>query len=378
MLSIEGARRSDDDRSIDWRLCRPIVRGAPCTDPKIYARRKKGTAPMQFGVQFFHTDKSAAEYYAQSLAIAEEAEELGFRHTRTVEHYFTRYGGYSPNPIVFLAAASQRTKTMRLVTGAVLPVFNHPFKLAGEIAMLDGIAGGRLDVGFARAFLPHEFRRFTHRGRFHSFENVTSLPRPTQRPRPKFYIAATQTPESFEFAGSKGYSLMAIPIGPIGPLIALYRKAWREAGHPGDGDVMVAFHMFCHEDARLAREIARPPFEEYFRALNEAVGDWARGTTSKDYRDYDTSMRRLRSFTLDGQIESGGAWVGTPDEIKAIIRRVVSSTGYFEHASLQINFGTLDFRAAQKSMRLFAAEVMPHFADNATCARYPESLAHAR
>src|SRR5215831_1600302 len=85
---------------------------------------------MQFGVQFFpavdHTDKSAAEYYAESLAIAEEAEALGFRHVRTVEHYFTRYGGYSPNPIVFLTAASQRTRTMRLVTGAVLPVFNHP------------------------------------------------------------------------------------------------------------------------------------------------------------------------------------------------------------------------------------------------------------
>ena len=96
---------------------------------------------MQFGVQFFpavdHTDKSAAAYYAESLAIAEAAETLGFTHARTVEHYFTRYGGYSPNPIVFLTAVSQRTKMMRLVTGAVLPVFNHPFKLAGEIAMLE-------------------------------------------------------------------------------------------------------------------------------------------------------------------------------------------------------------------------------------------------
>ena len=244
---------------------------------------------MQFGVQFFpavdHTDKSAADYYRESLAIAEEADRLGFSHARTVEHYFTRYGGYSPNPIVFLSAVSQRTRTMRLVTGAVLPVFNHPFKLAGEIAMLDGISGGRLDVGFARAFLPHEFRRFgispdesqarfregleqiellltrenaTHRGQFHAFENVTSLPRPTQTPRPKFYIAATQTPETFEFAGHKGYALMAIPIGPIGPLIELYRKAWRAAGHPGDGEVMVAFHMFCHEDAR-ARARDRAP-----------------------------------------------------------------------------------------------------------------------
>jgi hypothetical protein len=86
---------------------------------------------------------------------------------------------------------------------------------------------------------------------------------------------------------------------------------------------------------------------------------------------------RLRSFTLDGQIASGGAWVGTPEEIKAIIARVVESIGRFEHASLQINFGTLDFREAQKSMRLFAAEVIPHFAD-APAARQPEPLAQAR
>jgi alkanesulfonate monooxygenase SsuD/methylene tetrahydromethanopterin reductase-like flavin-dependent oxidoreductase (luciferase family) len=360
---------------------------------------------MQFGIQFFpavdHTDKSAADYYAESLSIAEEADRLGFTHVRTVEHYFTRYGGYSPNPIVFLSAASQRTRNIRLVTGAVLPVFNHPFKLAGEIGMLDGISGGRLDVGFARAFLPHEFRRFgispdesqarfregleqiellltqenaSHRGQFHSFENVTSLPRPTQKPRPKFYIAATQTPESFEFAGAKGYSLMAIPIGPIGGLLDLYRKAWRAAGHPGDGEVMVAFHLFCHEDARLAREIARRPFEEYFRALNEAIGGWERGS-SKDYRDYDNTARRLRSFTLDGQIESGGAWVGTPAEISAIIRRATASIGRFEHASLQINFGMLDIREAQKSMRLFAREVMPEFIEATSSPGRPEMIA---
>src|SRR3984885_16348220 len=194
---------------------------------------------MQFGVQFFPSvapeDKSANDYFDECLAIAEEAETLGYSHARTVEHYFRRYGGYSPNPLLFLAAASQRTKKMRLVTGAVVPAFNNPLKLAGEIAMLDAIPGGRFDVGFALAFLPHEFRRFgispdesqarfregleqiellltqenvSHRGQFHSFENVTSLPRPTQTPRPKFYIAATQTMESFEFAARRGYSLM--------------------------------------------------------------------------------------------------------------------------------------------------------------------------
>ncbi len=348
---------------------------------------------MQFGVQFFPCfspeDKSAERYFGECLAVAEEAETLGYTHARTVEHYFRRYGGYSPNPIVFLAAASQRTKTMRLVTGAVVPVFNNPLKLAGEIAMLDAISHGRLDVGFARAFLLHEFRCFgispdesiarfregleqielllttehaTHRGQFHSFEDLTSLPRPTQKPRPKFYIASTRTPESFEFAGRNGYSLMAIPIGPIKPLIDTYRKAWRDAGHPGDGEVMIAFHMFCHEDAKLARDIPRLSFDLYFESLVESAGEWTQGTTSKDYQGYDKSISRMKGFSLEGQIESGNAWVGTPEEIKAIIRRFRDAAGKFEHASLQINFGTLDLAEAQKSMRLFAREVMPAFA----------------
>src|SRR5690242_19523090 len=195
---------------------------------------------MEFGVQFFPDvrpeERSARDYFVDCLDIAEEADRLGFTHIRIVEHYFHYYGGYSPNPIQFLAAAAQRTRRARLVTGAVLPVFNHPLKLAGEIAMLDAISGGRLDVGFARAFLPHEFRRFgispnesvaryregieqvdlllreenvTHKGKFHTIENTTSLPRPTQTPRPKFYVAALATPDSFAFAGRMGYSVMA-------------------------------------------------------------------------------------------------------------------------------------------------------------------------
>ena len=348
---------------------------------------------MKFGVQFFPnfrpTDKSAEDYFAQSLDIAEEADELGYSHARSVEHYFERYGGYSPNPILFLAAAAQRTKKMRLVTGAVVPAFNNPLKLAGEIAMLDAISGGRFDVGFARAFLPHEFRRFrispdesvarfregleqvellltqenvSHHGKFHSFDNVTSLPRPTQKPRPKFYIASTRTADSFEFAGRAGHALMSIPIGPLKDLLPIYRNAWREAGHPGDGEVMIAFHMFCHEDARKAREIPRPQFEDYFIALFESAGEWTKGTASKDYKGYDESISRMKNFTLENQIEARGALVGTPDEIKAIVRNFEEKVGKFEQASLQINFGTLDVAEAQRSMRLFAKEVMPAFA----------------
>src|SRR5438067_12411907 len=119
---------------------------------------------MQFGVQFFPDvrpeEKSGEQYFQEALDLAEEADRLGFSHIRIVEHYFHHYGGYSPNPIVFLAAAAQRRSRARLLTGAVLPAFNHPLKLAGEFTKLDALSRGRLVVGFARAFLTLTFRRF--------------------------------------------------------------------------------------------------------------------------------------------------------------------------------------------------------------------------
>ncbi|MGH7038877.1 MAG: LLM class flavin-dependent oxidoreductase [Stellaceae bacterium] len=353
---------------------------------------------MQFGLQFFPDitpeEKPAAQYFAEALDLAEEGDRLGFSHIRIVEHYFHSYGGYSPNPIVFLAAAAERTRRARLVTGAVLPVFNHPLKLAGEIGMLDAISGGRLDVGFARAFLPHEFRRFgrspdesvarfregleqitllltqenvTHRGRFHAIENTTSLPRPTQRPRPKFYVAAQSTEASFAFAGQMGHGVMAIPLtgAAMRPLLAAYRRAWKEAGHKGDGEVMLAFHMFCAADGDTARALASPFLDAYLRSLVDAAGDWLDGRVSADYPGYDKMIAKLREATAADQIRNNAAWIGTPDEIARQIARSFEEFGAYEHASLQVNFNLMPPEAARASLRLFAREVLPRFTGSA-------------
>ncbi len=264
---------------------------------------------MEFGMQFFPCvgpeQKSGAQYFDECLRLVELCDRYGWGHVRTVEHYFRAYGGYTPNPVVFLAAAAQRTKKARIVTGAVLPVFNNPLKLAGEIGMLDAISGGRLEVGFARAFLPYEFANFkvslnesrdrftegmeqvrlllendtaSHEGKFHSFKNVTSLPRPTQKPRPPFWVAAIATPESFTSAGKAGHSIMGIPMagGKMKELLELYRDAWKQAGHPGKGRVMLAFHMFCAETHDKAFAVARDPLNRYLKAIASATADWAR------------------------------------------------------------------------------------------------------
>tara|TARA_B100000676_G_scaffold301320_1_gene348347 strand:+ start:6000 stop:7043 length:1044 start_codon:yes stop_codon:yes gene_type:complete len=346
---------------------------------------------MQFFPAVGPDQKSGQQFFDECLRLTELADVYGYSHIRTVEHYFHPYGGYSPNPIVFLSAASQRAKNARIVTGAVLPVFNNPLKLAGEIGMLDAISGGRAEIGFARAFLPHEYDRFgisldesvarfdegmeqiellltgenvSHDGQFHRFSNVTSLPRPSQKPRPNFWTAAFTTPESFEKAGRIGNYIMAIPIGgsAMAELISIYREAWKSAGHDGDGRIMLAFHMFCHEDAEEAARIARDPLNRYLKSLVDAASGWVDGAESDAYKNYGKMIAALDAETFESQVEKGAAWVGTPEVLIERIRAYESDIGGFDDASLQVNFSDMSYEDAERSTRLFGEKVMSVFA----------------
>jgi len=189
------------------------------------------------------------------------------------------------------------------------------------------------------------------------------LPRPTQKPRPKFYVAALNTADSFAFAGRMGYSVMAIPLGGavMRPLLAAYRNAWKTAGHPGEGEVMLAFHMFCDDDGAGARTFASPFIDDYLHSLVEAASDWLDGRTSQDYPGYDKIIAKLRKSRAADQVTSGAAWIGSPHEIIDQIRHTQDAFGGYEHASLQVNFNMVPLGDALASMRLFAEEVMPHF-----------------
>jgi alkanesulfonate monooxygenase SsuD/methylene tetrahydromethanopterin reductase-like flavin-dependent oxidoreductase (luciferase family) len=347
---------------------------------------------MKFGLNFFPClgpdEKPAAQYFREAMHLIGLADELGYVHIRQVEHYFTPYGGYSPNPVVFLAAAAQRTRKARLMTGAVLPAFNNPLKLAGELAMLDGLSGGRLDAGFARAFLPHEFetfgvsldesrRRFdeglaqvrlllaeenvSYDGEFHSFRNVTSYPRPTQTPHPPIWVAATGTPQTFEETGRAGYSIMTIPLEPkrMRELFGIYREAWRSAGHPGRGTVMSNFIMCCLPSREEAYELAREPTNGHLRGVATAAAGWLQGASTKDYPGYDRMIAAISKETFEDQLAKGVGLVGTPNDVIEMVRAYASDVGGLESASLHIVPSTMKVEVAERSMRHFAAEAMP-------------------
>ena len=348
---------------------------------------------MKFGLNFFPSfrasDCSTAEYFDQCLRLAERADQLGFNSIKTVEHYFYDYGGHSPNPIVFLAAVAARTRRIRPITGAVIPAFNHPVKLAAELAALDNLSNGRLDVGFGRAFIPKEFEvfgvsldesrarfeegidivtrlwtedRVSYDGKFHRFHDVHLMPRPVQKPHPPVWVAAIATIESFIWAGRHGYNVMIVPyagsVPKVREMVRAYRHAWREAGHPpGAEQIQGAFHCYVAETRREAIEGARPRVERYIEVFAEAMRSWASAQSSQ-YTDYAKLVESIGRTTLDSMLADHQALIGTPDDVIEQLRYHIDVFGEFE-PSMQINFGGIGDREAFRTLELFADHVMP-------------------
>jgi alkanesulfonate monooxygenase SsuD/methylene tetrahydromethanopterin reductase-like flavin-dependent oxidoreductase (luciferase family) len=205
--------------------------------------------------------KSATTYYRDVLALSRIADEAGLRYVKMTEHYLHPYGGYCPAPLTFLAAVAAQTTRIRLLTGGVIPNYHHPIQLASQVTMVDAISDGRLDVGFARGYLPYEYRAFgipldSSQDRFaasvaamirlwtqedvaedtpyFSFSHATILPRPTQSPYPPLWAAAVRTPRSFEWIGRMGLGLLLTPTLTVMSALREQTQMYRDAFAPSD------------------------------------------------------------------------------------------------------------------------------------------------
>src|SRR5258705_9861572 len=110
---------------------------------------------MQFGIFYEHQlprpwqEDSEARLIREALAQVELADRLGIDYAWEVEHHFLEEYSHSSAPEVFLAAASQRTRQIRLGHGIVLmpPGYNHPARVAERLATLDLVSNGRVEWG---------------------------------------------------------------------------------------------------------------------------------------------------------------------------------------------------------------------------------------
>jgi alkanesulfonate monooxygenase SsuD/methylene tetrahydromethanopterin reductase-like flavin-dependent oxidoreductase (luciferase family) len=353
------------------------------------------TTGVPFGINFFPSvrlsQKSGEQYYDEALRLSILADTLGFSHVRTVEHYFRPYGGLSPNPVVFLTMIAARTRRVRLVTGAVIPIFNHPLKLAAELAMLDCISHGRLDVGFARAFLPEEFDAFersmdesraryesgieaiirlwteddvVHRDAFHAFGPLSLMPKPVQQPHPPVFVAAIGTPQSFDWAGEQGHNLMIVPyisrFEDVQANLQRYRDRFA-ASHPTTTPrrTQMSFHVHVAETDSQAQAEARPHLDQYLEVFKESAAAW-RGRASSNYAGYSAVLDELERMSFDRALHETRLFVGSPETVAQQIRHILDLFGDVE-PSLQILYGNMPYETAERSVRLFAEAVMPRF-----------------
>ncbi len=352
---------------------------------------------MRFGITFFPTvgpeHKPAADYYDEAVSLAVLADELGFEHVKTVEHYFFAYGGYSPDPVPLLTAIARATRRIRVATGAVIPAFNHPIQLAARLALLDNLSHGRLDVGFGRAFLPDEFAAFgvpldesrarfeegvravetlwsqedvEWDGAFHRFGPVTLLPRPYQQPHPPVYVATATSPQSAEAAGRAGRGLQGVPAisGTKGfqDILAAYREGWAAGGRPpGTERIQISFGLFLAEDGEEARRLGRHDEEQYTDRIAQATAAWGEAR-SADYPGYERLEEAGKLLHFDRRLKENQILAGDPAEVRAQIEEIREWYGDRVTLSLTVHSGNLPAEAAARSLRLFAEHVAPVFA----------------
>jgi alkanesulfonate monooxygenase SsuD/methylene tetrahydromethanopterin reductase-like flavin-dependent oxidoreductase (luciferase family) len=203
-----------------------------------------------------HDERSEYRCYQEALEQIELADRLGFDTVWAVEHHFLNEFAHCSAPEIFLTAASQRTKRIRIGHGVVLlPYkFNHPIRIAERVAALDLVSGGRVELGTGRSsmyeqggfeidmaesrdmwqesleLIPRMWTEdvFEHRGRFVNVPPRSIIPKPLQKPHPPLWMAAT-SPASWEIAGKNGIGILGLTIFVSVPQLEERIRAYREA-----------------------------------------------------------------------------------------------------------------------------------------------------
>src|SRR5439155_1400212 len=117
--------------------------------------------PMKFGTFLLMQSPSARssqEIYARGVEVAQAAEALGFRSVWLAEHHFSTYG-YLSRPVQLATYIAAKTTRLRVGTAVIVVPLHHPLVVAEEIATLDLLAGGRIDIGLGRGYQHYEFER---------------------------------------------------------------------------------------------------------------------------------------------------------------------------------------------------------------------------
>ena len=213
---------------------------------------------MKFGV-FDHIDDGGlpvGQQFEERLALIERYEHAGFHAYHLAEHHGTPLG-HGPSPSVFMAAATQRTTTLRLGPLVYCLPLYHPLRLIEEVCMLDHLSDGRLQLGVGAGVSPVEVGFFevdwdsrrdrfdetfeillkglasdelTHHGPRHHYDAVPMTLRPVQTPHPPLWFGISHAGRADWAADHEVNVVALLPAGMVRPITDAYRAAWEARG----------------------------------------------------------------------------------------------------------------------------------------------------
>lgn len=348
---------------------------------------------MEFGI--FHEfpsleGRSDAEAFAEAFDIVDGAERWGLDVLWLAELHFDAPRSILSSPLCVASAIAVRTKRIKVgVAVQVLPLGN-PLRIAEEAATVDHISQGRLIFGAGRSGVAKTYeaygvpyveskerfsetldivrrawteKTFSHSGKYFQFEDVTVTPRPFQTPTPPIRVAAT-SPDTFVTAGEMGWpiflSVRHEDARHFMPAVEGYRKAWRDAGNPGEGEIYLRTPCFVAKSEALAREQYEASLLHYFRAQSALLAD------SNTRLGYDRVSPRwgtsdtLKTMTYDEALK-GSTLIGTPELITEKLKSLQADMG-LNGVLAELNCGgKVAHRHEMEALRLLCEEVQPRF-----------------
>ena len=354
---------------------------------------------MKFGVMQLVSGgygRTEAECYRDNLEMVQLAEELGFHSAWVAEHHFTDYG-LVPNTLQYLAAAAAVTERIRLGAAVVVTPLHNPIRIAEEAAFVDVLSGGRLDLGLGRGYQPKEYaafgmsmeesrarfdesvaflkKAFTTKepfdwdGQFYKGTDICILPSVLQEPHPPLWLAAVSA-STFEMAGEQGWQIMTspnfTPVKIVADNFDAYRASLVTAGfEPASFMYPVMQQVYCGVDADRAYDEPQQACMNFFAKLShllpkEITDPNASGGES--YEQFRKTQRKIADLRYDYLYENAVLF-GDPERLIERIRSIHDATG-LDYLIGWFNLGSLDHQLAKDSLRRFAEEVMPAFADD--------------
>jgi natural product biosynthesis luciferase-like monooxygenase protein len=353
---------------------------APPTS-RLVPKKNAGRA-MEFSLFYFASSEEGAskDKYRLLLEGARFADTHGFSAVWTPERHFHQFGGLYPNPAVTGAAIAAVTERIQIRAGSVVLPLQNPLRVAEEWAVVDNISGGRVGVSFASGWHANDFvfapEKYTDRkaitvreaetvrrlwrGEALSVENgarheiqVRIYPQPIQ-PELPVWLTSAGDPETFRMAGEMGANLLTHLLGhtvdALAEKIAIYRKAWRDHGHSGEGHVTLMLHTFVGENIDVVRETVREPLMNYLRTSSDLVRKLS--ASMEDNRGLDqlsaAEITTLHNHAFERFFQTSGL-LGTPETCLAMIERLKALD--VDEVACLIDFG-VDVDSVMASLQL--------------------------